>query len=90
MLFHYTEGALPQVDGSNVPLDPGGCAQDLPTVLPQTLEHHLHGVLSGTQVHSEYTDLHQSADLLSPAFRRSQRTDTGECKGCERSPEPLK
>lgn len=74
------------MDDSNVPLDPGGCAQDLPTVLPQTLEHHFHGVLLGTQVHSEYTNRHQSADLLYPAFRRSQRTDTGGMQGVRAEP----
>lgn len=84
-IFRDTTGVLPQVDGSNVPLDPGGCAQDLPTVLPQTLEHHLHGVLARTQVHSEYTYPHQLADHLYPAFRCSQKTDMG---GWERNPEP--
>lgn len=35
----------PQVDSADVPLDPWGGAEDLFTVLPQTFEHHLHGVL---------------------------------------------
>lgn len=87
-IFCDTTGGLPQVDGSNVPLDPGGCAQDLSAVLPQTLEHHLHGVLSRTQVHSEHTNQHQLADLLYPAFRCSQKTDTGGFKGWEQNPEP--
>lgn len=40
---------LPQVDGADVPLDAGSSTQHLATVLPQALEHHLHGVLEETQ-----------------------------------------
>lgn len=36
---------LPQVDGADVPLNASGGAQHFATVLPQALEHHLHGVL---------------------------------------------
>ncbi len=39
---------LPQVDGADVALDPWGSAEDFFTVLPQTLKHHLHGVLEQT------------------------------------------
>lgn len=39
------ESVLPQVDGADVPLNAGGGAQHFATVLPQALEHHLHGVL---------------------------------------------
>lgn len=36
---------LPQVDGADVSLDSRSSAQHLAAVLPQALEHHLHGVL---------------------------------------------
>lgn len=36
---------LPQVDGADVSLDAGSGTQHLAAVLPQALEHHLHGVL---------------------------------------------
>lgn len=39
---------LPQVDGADVSLDAGSSTQHLATVLPQALEHHLHGVLEET------------------------------------------
>lgn len=39
---------LPQVDGADVSLDAGSSTQHLATVLPQALEHHLHGVLQET------------------------------------------
>ncbi len=42
-------GVLPQVDGADVSLDAGSGTQHLATVLPQTLEHHLHGVLQETR-----------------------------------------
>lgn len=39
---------LPQVDGADVSLDASSGTQHLATVLPQALEHHLHGVLRET------------------------------------------
>lgn len=39
---------LPQVDGADVSLNASGSTQHLATVLPQALEHHLHGVLQET------------------------------------------
>lgn len=36
---------LPKVDGADVSLNASSGAQHLPTVLPQALEHYLHGVL---------------------------------------------
>lgn len=39
---------LPQVDGANVSLNASGSTQHLATILPQALEHHLHGVLQET------------------------------------------
>lgn len=41
-------GVLPQMDGADVSLDASSGTQHLPTVLPQALEHHLHGVLQET------------------------------------------
>ncbi len=38
-------GVLPEVDGADVSLDASSGAQHLAAVLPQALEHHLHGVL---------------------------------------------
>lgn len=43
------DGVSPQVDGADVSLDAGCGTQHLATVLPQALEHHLHGVLRETQ-----------------------------------------
>lgn len=48
-------GVLPQVDGADVSLDAGCGTQHLATVLPQTLEHHLHGVLQENGSHSQKT-----------------------------------
>lgn len=42
-------GVLPQVDGADVSLDACSGTQHLATILPQALEHHLHGVLQETQ-----------------------------------------
>lgn len=39
---------LPQVDGADVSLNASGSTQHLAAVLPQALEHHLHGVLQET------------------------------------------
>lgn len=39
---------LPQVDGADVSLDASSSTQHLAAVLPQALEHHLHGVLQET------------------------------------------
>lgn len=36
---------LPQMDGADVSLNAGSGAQHFATVLPEALEHHLHGVL---------------------------------------------
>ena len=46
------ECVLPQVDGADVSLDAGSATQHLATVLPQALEHHLHGVLTHTHTHT--------------------------------------
>lgn len=41
-------GVLPQMNGADVSLDSSSGTQHLATVLPQALEHHLHGVLQET------------------------------------------
>ena len=45
MSMCITVCVLPQVNGPDVSLYPSSRAQNLPTVFPQTLKHHLHGVL---------------------------------------------
>lgn len=55
----------PQVGGADMSLDPQGGAEDQLTVLPQALEHHLHGVLQEAHDVWQPVRKHSSSQLVS-------------------------